>query len=44
MMTPEKIKMARDLYDSKQYTVESIASELGVSRKTIYRHLSKQSS
>ena len=39
VMTPEKIKMARDLYDSKQYTVESIAKELGVSRKTIYRHL-----
>ena len=39
VMTPEKIKMARDLYDSKQYTVETIAKELGVSRKTIYRHL-----
>ena len=39
VMTPEKIKMARDLYDSKQYTVESIATELGVSRKTVYRHL-----
>ena len=39
VMTPEKIKMARDLYDSKQYTVESIAKELGVSRKTVYRHL-----
>ena len=39
VMTPEKIKMARDLYDSKQYTVESIANELGVSRKTVYRHL-----
>ena len=38
-MTPEKIKMARKLYDSKEYTVESIAKELGVSRKTVYRHL-----
>ena len=35
----EKIKIARDLYDSKQYTVETIAKELGVSRKTVYRHL-----
>jgi len=42
VMTPEKIKMARDLYDSKQYTVESIATELGVSRKTVYRHLAQQ--
>jgi len=39
VMTPEKIKMARKLYDSKEYTVESIATELGVSRKTVYRHL-----
>ena len=43
VMTPEKIKMARDLYDSKQYTVESIAKELGVSRKTLYRHLQQAS-
>lgn len=43
VMTPEKIKMARNLYDSKEYTVESIAKELGVSRKTIYRHLGEAS-
>ena len=41
VMTPEKIKIARSLYDSKNYTVETIAKELGVSRKTVYRHLSK---
>ena len=41
VMTPEKTKMARELYDSKNYTVETIAKELGVSRKTVYRHLSK---
>jgi DNA invertase Pin-like site-specific DNA recombinase len=39
VMTPEKTKIARALYDSKQYTVETIAKELGVSRKTVYRHL-----
>ena len=44
VMTPEKIKMARKLYDSKEYTVESIAKELGVSRKTIYRGLAKPNS
>ena len=38
-MTPEKIKVARQLYDSKEHTVEAIAKMLGVSRKTIYRHL-----
>ena len=43
VMTPEKIKMARKLYDSKEYTVESIATELGVSRKTVYRHLTDDS-
>ena len=41
VMTPQKLKMARDLYDSKEYTVQVIATELGVSRRTIYRSLSK---
>jgi len=31
--------MARQLYDSKDHTVEAIAKTLGVSRMTIYRHL-----
>jgi DNA invertase Pin-like site-specific DNA recombinase len=39
VMTPEKIQVARQLYDSKEHTVEAIAHTLGVSRKTIYRHL-----
>ena len=38
-MTPQKIRIARDMYDSHEYTVETIASTLGVSRQTIYRHL-----
>ena len=39
VMTPQKVKLARQLYDAKESTVEEIASTLGVSRKTIYRHL-----
>jgi DNA invertase Pin-like site-specific DNA recombinase len=39
VMTPEKVKVARQLYDSKEHTVEAIAKTLGVSRKTVYRHL-----
>jgi len=42
-MTPEKIAVARQMYDSREHTVEAIAKTLGVSRKTIYRHLEKQS-
>ena len=38
-MTPDKIKVARHMYDAKEHTVEAIAQTLGVSRKTIYRHL-----
>jgi DNA invertase Pin-like site-specific DNA recombinase len=38
-MTPDKIKVARQLYDAREHTVEAIAKTLGVSRKTIYRHL-----
>ena len=39
VMTAEKVKVARQMYDSKEHTVEAIAKTLGVSRKTIYRHL-----
>lgn len=39
VMTADKVKLARQMYDSKEHTVESIAKTLGVSRKTIYRHL-----
>jgi DNA invertase Pin-like site-specific DNA recombinase len=41
-MTPDKVKVARQMYDSKEHTVEAIAQTLGVSRKTIYRHLEPQ--
>ena len=38
-MTPEKVKVAREMYASREHTVEAIAETIGVSRKTVYRHL-----
>jgi DNA invertase Pin-like site-specific DNA recombinase len=38
-MTDEKVKVARQMYASKEHTVEAITKTLGVSRKTVYRHL-----
>lgn len=39
MMTPAKLRIAREMYDGKQDTVEVIAKTIGVSRATVYRHL-----
>ena len=39
LMTEPKIKLAREMYASRQYTVAAIASTLGVSRASVYRHL-----
>src|SRR2546427_4564800 len=39
-MTPDKVRLARQLYDSREHTVEAIARTIGVSRASIYRHLS----
>lgn len=41
VMTPQKIRVARQMYDAREHTVDEIAQTLGVSRKTIYRHLVK---
>jgi hypothetical protein len=38
-MTEAKIRLAREMYASRQYTVAAIASTLGVSWASIYRHL-----
>jgi DNA invertase Pin-like site-specific DNA recombinase len=38
-MTPDKVRVARQLYDARELTVEQIAETIGVSRKTVYRHL-----
>lgn len=43
VMTPEKIRLARRLYEEGETTVQQIASTLGVSRRTIYRALQRQS-
>lgn len=40
-MTPTKIAQARLMYDSKQHSVQEIADTFGVSRPTIYRHLTQ---
>lgn len=39
VMTPQKAAVARQMYDSREHTVEAIAKALSVSRGTIYRHL-----
>jgi DNA invertase Pin-like site-specific DNA recombinase len=39
LMTEPKIRLAREMYASRQYTVAAIASTLGVSRASVYRHL-----
>ncbi len=38
-MTPEKLAVARQMYQSRQHTVATIAKTLEVSRASIYRHL-----
>ncbi|NRG43136.1 recombinase family protein [Rathayibacter sp. VKM Ac-2835] len=40
-MTPTKAKQARAMYEQKSYTVQQIAETFGVSRGTIYRHLTE---
>ncbi|SOD72903.1 DNA invertase Pin-like site-specific DNA recombinase [Jatrophihabitans sp. GAS493] len=41
-MTPERIQLARQMYESEQYDVSAIAKNLGVSRPTIYKHLNHE--
>lgn len=40
-MTPTKIGQAQAMYDAGQHTVQEIADTFGVSRPTIYRHLTQ---
>jgi DNA-binding transcriptional regulator LsrR (DeoR family) len=40
-MTAHKLRVAREMYASEQYTVAAIAKSLGVSRTSIYRHLTR---
>ena len=41
VMTPEKIDVARAMYATRQHTLAKIAQTVGVSRATLYRHLSE---
>lgn len=39
VMSPEKLEVARTMYNSRQHTLAAIAETIGVSRATLYRHL-----
>jgi DNA invertase Pin-like site-specific DNA recombinase len=39
VMTTDKTRVAREMYESRLYSVQAIATTLGVSRATIYRSL-----
>lgn len=41
-MTPAKVAVARQMYDSREHTVQAIADTIGVSRASIYRYLRKK--
>jgi transposase-like protein len=41
-MTAHKAQMAQEMYRSGQYTVSAIATTLGVSRASIYRHVARR--
>lgn len=43
VMTPEKMRIAREMYDSREHTVAEIARAISVSRRTVYRHLAEES-
>jgi AcrR family transcriptional regulator len=38
-MTSHKLQVAQEMYRSGEYTVAAIATTVGVSRASIYRHL-----
>ena len=40
-LTPRQAKIAREMYESGEHTVQQIADEFGVTRPTIYRHVGK---
>ncbi len=41
-MTPEKLAVARQMYDSRRHTLAAIGAVVGVSRSTLYRYLGDQ--
>jgi DNA invertase Pin-like site-specific DNA recombinase len=44
VMTAHKLQVAQEMHRSGQYTVAAIATTLGVSRASIYRHVGGSSS
>jgi DNA invertase Pin-like site-specific DNA recombinase len=44
VMTPEKLDVARAMYDSRSHTLAAIAETVGISRATLYRSLRVQAS
>ena len=44
VMTPHRLRVAQEMYGSGQYTVAAIATTLGVSRASVYRHLTRAGS
>jgi predicted transcriptional regulator len=40
-MSAHKRQVAREMYASGQYTVAAIAKTLGVSRASVYRHVTR---
>ena len=43
-MPAHKLQVAQEMFSSGQYTVTAIAKTLGVSRASIYRHLTQTGS
>jgi DNA invertase Pin-like site-specific DNA recombinase len=41
-LSPDQVKLAREMYDKRDRTVQQIADALGVDRRTIYRSLKRQ--
>lgn len=41
-LTTDQAKLAQQLYDAREHTVQQIADMLGVPRTTIYGHLAKK--
>jgi DNA invertase Pin-like site-specific DNA recombinase len=39
LMTPDRVRIAKELYAGREHTVEAIAAAIGVSRATVYRAL-----
>ena len=42
VITPQKLAVARHMYDSRKHTLVTIAATVGVSRSTLYRYLGDQ--